>query len=283
MENIKTIKVLTVLIVALAGIAALIGLFSSGAKEYDDIKTAFGETIKLYNKGLYARDSVSMATQAIAQDFITLVIGIPLVTLSLCLLHNRKAVGAFLLTGTIAYFLYTYMSYSFLITYNPLYLIYVAIMTLSLYDFILCMKAILQGGLCKRLEKQFPVKLISRFLIITGLVLGMMWLGRIVPTITTNTAPAGLEHYSTLGIQTLDLGVVVPACFVSGYLLKKKKEWGYLLAVVLVCKAVTMTAAVSAMAILMRIRGVEMKPLELIVFPVLFVTCTYCSLKLFKR
>lgn len=283
MENRKTITVLTVLIVVLAGIVATIGLVSGGTKEYGDIQTSFGETIKLYNKGLYARDSVSMASQAIAQDFITLILGIPLIGASFYLLHKRQTLGLFLLTGTIAYFLYTYTSYAILVTYNPLYLIYIAIMTLSFYAFILCMKATLQGGLCNRCIQQFPIKLIRRFLWITGVAMGLKWLAGIVPTIASNTAPADLEQYSTLGIKTLDLGFVIPACFVTIYLLKKKSKWGYLLAVVLVNKGVTMTAAVSMMAFLMRYNGVDLSISELIMFPVLFIICGICMVVLFRH
>ena len=53
---------------------------------------------------LYARDSVSMASQAIAQDFVTLVIGIPLLIISFCSVVKRdSARGWFLLTGTLGY------------------------------------------------------------------------------------------------------------------------------------------------------------------------------------
>ena len=283
MENIKTLKVLTVLVVLLSGFAAIVGIFSGGTKEYSDIVSAFGETIQLYNKGLYARDSVSVATQAIAQDVITLVVGIPFVLTSLYLIKKRSTVGLFLLTGTIAYFLYTYTSYAFIAMYNPLYLVYVFIMSFSFYGFILCMKIILQSGICNMLSGQFPVNSLSKFLWITGLIIGLMWLGRIVPTIANHTAPFGLEHYSTLGIQTLDLGFIVPACFVTGHLLRKRNQWGYLLSVVLVSKAVTMTAAVSTMAIMMKIHGVEISAIEMIVFPVLLVICSYFMVKIFKH
>ncbi|BBF42389.1 hypothetical protein lbkm_1071 [Lachnospiraceae bacterium KM106-2] len=281
MKSMKTIKILTVISIILAGIVSLIGICSSGMKQYSDVTSVYGETIKLYNKGLYARDSVSMANQAIAQDFITIVVGIPLVLLSLYFINKRKAKGLFLLTGTMAYILYTYTSYSFLMIYNPLYLAYVAIMAISFYAFVLCIKEILQEGICNCFTEQFPVKTLSRFLWATGFIIGLMWLGRIMPSIVNHTAPFGLEHYSTLGVQSLDLGFIVPACFVSGYLLKKKNQWGYLLSVVIVCKAVTMAAAVSAMAIFMRINGVVVSNAEMGIFPAIMIICIYFMRRLF--
>lgn len=283
MKNIKTIRILTVLIIVLSLIAGLTGIFSSGAKQYPDVVSTFGETIKLYNKGLYARDSVSMANQAIGQDIVTVIVGVPLLVVSLLLLNKKKAKGTFLLTGTIGYFLYTYTSYSFLSTYNHFYLIYVALMALSFYGFILCINTINEEEIWKVFSRNFPVKPLSIFFWVVGLVIGLMWLGRIYPTILSDTAPYGLEQYSTLGIQTLDLGFIVPAAFISGYLLRKESKWGYIFSVVLVIKAVTMAAAISSMVVVMRINGISGSIVENFMFPTILVICLYFMNKLFKE
>lgn len=278
----KTITTLTIFIVMLSGIAAGIGIFSKQVVLYDDIKTSFGEVISLYQKGVYARDSVSMASQAIAQDIVTVVLGIPILVIALLLTMKEKKKGMILLTGTAGYFLYTYTSYAFLVTYNYLYLVYVALMTSSFFLFFLCMMNLSKIKLKEQFTERFPRKSLPVFFDITGFMIGMMWLGRIVPTIFSGTAPEGLEQYSTLGIQTLDLGFVVPACFLAAYLLRKGKQWGYLLAMVLTVKAITMTAAVSAMTILMHLNGVSVSLMEKVLFPTLFLICTIFMVKILK-
>lgn len=283
MKYTKTLHLLTLLIIILSGIATTIGMFSNSPKELSPVLTSFGETIELYGKGIYARDSVSMASQAIAQDFITCIGGIPLLIIGLCLALKQSKKGVFLLSGTLAYFLYTYASYSLLIVYNHLYLIYVAIMILSFYAFILCMNQISHYEVETTFACSFPIKAVSRFLWATGFMLGSMWIGRVIPTLTNESAPEGLEVYSTLGIQTLDLGFVVPACFIFGYLLRKKNKWGYLLSIVLVAKALTITAAVSAMTILMRINGIFVSPVETFLFPTLFIICVIVIVPLFRK
>lgn len=283
MKKVRIIKGLTIAIIVLSVVATLIGLFSKETKGYPSVVTSYGESIQLYNKGIYARDSLSMGSQAVAQDFVTILLGVPFLIVSLLLMNKKSAKGICLLTGTLGYFLYTYASYSFLIAYNSLYLIYVLIMILSFYSFILSINQMSESGIVNNFTEKFPVKSLRRFMWIVAVMLGAMWLGRILPTITNGTAPINLEHYSTLGIQTLDLGFVIPACLVAEHLLSKRNKWGYILSVVLVIKAVTMTAAVSAMTILMRRNGVKLSLLENVMFPVLFVICIYFLSQLLRN
>lgn len=282
MNNKKTVITLSTLIIILSGIAALTGLLSRQISLNDVIITSFGESIQLYQKGLYARDSVSMASQAIAQDLVTLIIGIPILSVALYLVIKENKKGLFLITGTAGYFLYTYTSYALCISYNNFYLIYVAIMILSFYLFIFAIINMNKLNLKEQLTCQFHKKHYAIFLFITGFMLTMMWLGRIVPTIFDGSAPQGLEQYSTLGIQTLDLGFVVPACFIACYLLMKEKQFGYLLTIVFVVKALTMTAAVSAMTISMHLNGVTISIAERLMFPTLFLISIIFMIKLFK-
>ena len=283
MGNEKIIVILSLVILALSLSAALTGLFSRQVKEYEDVTTVFGQNVQLYQKGLYARDSVSMASQAIAQDMVTLVLAIPFLLVSLWLVKKRNRKGMFLLTGIIGYFLYTYTSYSFLIIFNSFYLGYVILMATSFYAFILCLMELSRFDNEKLLTKRFPRKSLSIFCLMSGIMIMLMWLGKIVPALLTSGVPEQLEHYSTLDIQSLDLGFVVPACLVAAFLLRKGKKWGYMLAIVLDVKMVTMTAAVSAMAIQMKRNGVHVGLGGQLLFIALFLISTFFMVKILKE
>lgn len=278
----KIVIILSILVVVLSATVALIGVFSNQAKEYADITTSFGETIQLYQKGVYARDSVSMASQAIAQDVVTLIVAIPLLVISLWLVRKQNGKGMILLTGTIGYFLYTYTSYAFLMVFNSLYLVYVILMALSFYAFILCLMELNRFDIGNLVTDRFPRKSLSGFFFAAGIMIMGMWLGRIVPALVDGSAPTGLEQYSTLGIQTLDLGFVVPTCMVTAYLLEKGKKWGYLLATVFVVKMLTMTSAVSAMIILMQKNGVSVSIGERLLFPTLLLISVFFMVKMLR-
>ena len=82
-------------------------------------------------------------------------------------------------------------------------------------------------------QDNFPVKTIGIFLIVFVSLIGLMWLSRIVPPLMAGTAPAGLQHYTTLVIQVMDLGFVIPVSLLSAILLMKRKPFGLLLASVM--------------------------------------------------
>ena len=92
-----------------------------------------------------------------------------------------------------------------------------------------------------------------------------------------------LENTTTLVIQTIDLGMIVPLSFLSGILLLRCSAWGYLLASVAVMKFLTMGACVSVMGISMVIAGVAASPVELIVFPSLTLLNVVMAGLLFKN
>lgn len=140
----------------------------------------------------------------------------------------------------------------------------------------------MNDDIVEKIRGTFPVKSTSIFLFVTGVCIFLMWMGRIIPSLDGNTAPAGLEQYATLGIQTLDLGFIVPACFVIGYLLRKGDKKGYVFSIVLIMKAEMMTIAVSNMAISMKLKSVEISFIELIFFPILFVICTIFVIRILK-
>ena len=102
-------------------------------------------------------------------------------------------------------------------------------------------------------------------------------------TIGKDIAPVGLDNCTTAVIQAMDLGIIVPACFVIAYLLKIKHKLGYILGPVIIVKAVTLVTAVMAMAICMKISGVEVDMASFFVFgPICIASYIYFFLVMKK-
>ncbi|MEW6406568.1 MAG: hypothetical protein AB1649_32705 [Chloroflexota bacterium] len=251
----------------MAIIVAGLGVFWQGEGQESEFLTLRGETVTIQGHGLYQYETVSIAAQAIAQDVVTLLIGIPLLVISMILFKKGSLQGKLLLSGTLAYFLYTYASFAFGAAYNILFLVYVSLFSLSLFAFIFVLMEIDVPTLPKHFSSGLPRRTIAIFLFIVGGFLLLAWLGRIVPALLANQPPLGLESYTTLIIQALDLGLVMPIAFLSGILLWKKSAWGYLLSSIVLIKGVTLALAVSAMAINMILAGVQVSIGELIMFP----------------
>ena len=278
-----TVIALAMLIMLLALIAAGAGVLWKGSGESYEFTTLRGETVLIHGRGLYAFDTVSVVSQAIAQDVITLAVGTPLLFLATILYRKASLRGNLLLAGTLGYFLYTYASYSFLSAFNSLFLLYVALFSLSLFAFVLTLMSIDVQSLPRHFSPGLPRTPIAALLFAVGAFLLVAWLGRIIPALLDGSPPIGLESYSTLVIQVLDLGLVVPLTFLSGVLLLLQQPFGYLLTSVSLVKGFTLTIAVTAMVIGQLLAGVEVALGEALIFPLLSLLVVGATVVLFRN
>jgi hypothetical protein len=256
MKHQTVLKWLISLIGILALFSAAMGLFYETPGEPYSLTSFRGEEVTINGHGLYYYDTVSSAAQMQGNDIITLAVGLPLLVISTWLSFRGSLRGHLLLTGTLGFFLYTYMSMSMLTAYNVLFLVYVALFTMSLYAFILSMLAFNLVDLPRHFSEKLPRGWIACVLFAVGGFLSLAWVGRMGPELLNPQTPAALENTTTRVIQALDLALVAPLAILSGILLLRRNAWGYLLASVAVLKGLTMALAVSTMAINMALRGV---------------------------
>ncbi|KPU45841.1 hypothetical protein OXPF_05660 [Oxobacter pfennigii] len=283
MKHKKSISVLVILIILLSTIACAAGLFWSGEATEKEFQAITGERVKVLGEGLYKNDSLSVASQGKASDFITLFLAIPLMSISLTAAIRGSFRGRLFLSGTLGYFLYTYMSYTFLWTYNRFFIVYVFLMSLSFFAFILCLTGFDIQNMPSMFKKKLPVKILGGFQLFIAFMIGILWLSKIAPSILNDAVPAGLEHYTTLVIQGMDLGFVVPTAALSGILLIKRRPLGYLLSSIIILKGITMLTAISAMIVNMSLNGVEINSIEAVIFPVFNVLAVICLVILIKN
>jgi len=262
----KSISILVLCIVAFSLAATLSGILSShgpGEYEYESIR---GQNVKIYGKGFYQHMSSDVAVQGIAQDYVTLIIGIPLLLLSLYFARKGSLKGQYLLAGTLGYFLVTYLFYLCMGMYSALFLLLTLLASVSFYAFILTLLSFNTNNLCSRFSKKFPTKAVGGFLIFNAFLIGLMWLGVIVPSLMDGTIyPLELEHYTTLIVQGLDLSILLPASFLSGFLLIRRKAFGYLMAPVYVIFLTLLMTALTAKVIGMTLNGVDAGPAIVII------------------
>lgn len=254
------------LIIPLALFAAGLGVFWQGTGGSYPFDTLRGETVMIRGRGLYRFDTVNSSSQEVAQDVVTLIVGIPLLLTGILLSRKGILRGHLLLTGALGYFLYTYASMSFLTAFNPLFLVYVALFSMSLFGFILSMMSLDVDELTRHITDEFPRRSIAVYFIIVASFLTLAWLGLTAVPSLTWTPPAGLESAITMVIQVLDLGIIVPTSLVTATLLFRKQPWGYALSSVMLLKILTMGAALIAMIINQILNGVPVDPVTSIVF-----------------
>src|SRR5512134_254020 len=162
---------LALLIIPLAVLAAGAGVFWQGSGEPYPFETLRGETVMIRGSGLYRYDTVNSSSQEIGTDVVTLLIGIPLLIAGIVLSRKGTLRGQLLLTGGLGYFLYTYGAMCFLTAFNPLFLVYVALFSLSLFGFILSMSNLDVDEVTRHISDGFPRRAIATYFIIVTVFL----------------------------------------------------------------------------------------------------------------
>lgn len=259
------LKWLIPVIFILTLVAVLAGIWPAAGQPYP-LTNFRGEHVTINARGLYYWDTLSSAAQLQANDLVTLLLGLPLLAVSFWLTWRGSFRGRLLLTGTLGFILYTYITMCFGAAYNPLFLVYVALFSLSLYAFILSMISFDLKALPGHFSAKLPRGWIAGLLFFAATFLAFAWLGRIAATFSPGAVPA-LENATSMFIQAMDLGLIVPLCVLAGVLLLRRSPWGYLLASVGMLKFLTMGTAVSVMGLNMARVGVPINMAEMAIFP----------------
>lgn len=283
MKYMKIVTFLVICIVVFSTAAALVGIFSSGGPGTYEYETIRGDVIEIYGKGIYQHMESEVAIQGIAQDYITLSIGVPLLLVGLFKARKGSLRGRFLLTGTLGYFLLTYLFYLLMAMYNTLFLLYVFLMGASFFALILMLMSFDIEKLKDNFGDSTPHKFPGIFLIVNGLNIAFLWLSTIVPPLLDGTIyPKALGHSTTLVVQGMDLGLMLPFSVVSGILLLKKSNFGYLFAPVYLIFLSILMAALTAKLIAMGMAGVSIIP-AIFMIPGTMMLAIICAVILLRN
>jgi hypothetical protein len=222
---------LVALIAVLAMFATGMGLFFQNNGTPFMFTTVRGEAVEIWGQGWYSYDTPIGALGFRAADLVTLVLAIPLLVISAVFYRRGSLRGGLLLTGVLSYFLYNYISMGFGAAYNNLFLAYVIIFSASLYGLALTLASFDLQAFPLGFGASLPRKGISLFLIVSGIILSLVWLGlSIIPALIQNTVPPEAYYYTTFVTGTVDIGMVSPALILAGVLLLRRIPFGYLLA-----------------------------------------------------
>jgi len=279
MNNKKIITTLVVAIVLLSALATLSGILSDSGSGPRMVESVRGRTVALYSRGLYRDMSADVAIQGIAQDWITLLFGIPALLASLYLARKGSLRGVLALSGVIGYFLVTYLLYLAMAMYNRMFLGYVCLVGFSFFALILCL---FSRDFSRLKESVMDVKLFRTagyFLMLTSSLIAILWLSVVLPSLFSGTVPLQVEHYTTLIVQGFDLGLFLPSAFVSGWLAVRGNRHGYLFTIInVVLLALLMTALVSKI-LFMAAAGQNVVPAVFII-PIIDLTAIVLSFRL---
>lgn len=278
----KLVNVFVVTIAILALGAALAGILSSHGPGPFEFQSIHGETVPIYGRGIYRNMSADVAPQGIAQDYVTLVLGIPVLLISLFFANRGSLRARLFLAGALGYFLVTYLFYMIMGSYNEFYLAYAALAGLSFYSFLLVFFSLRGEEAAAFFQEKFPARFIGGFLVFNAVAIGLMWLGVVVPPALQGTVPEGVQHYTTLIVQGMDLSILLPASIISGMLLYKGKDLGYVLGPVYINFLYILMTALSAKVAAITILTGELSP-AIVVIPAINLVTVICAVLVFRN
>lgn len=180
---------------------------------------------------IYGRESDSLINAAIAQDVVNGLLVSPLIVI-LAWRAGSGSVGSWLsLIGFLAFTVYNYSIYAFSIHFGPLFLLWVAVLGVSIFAVAGTIASLVPEA--NRLVGRTSTRLTGWVLMATSLLFALLWLSEIVPDLLAGapSTSASAWNVPTNPVHVLDLGLFLPAVFISGLLLILEHVWGHTTAV----------------------------------------------------
>jgi hypothetical protein len=252
-------------IVLLLAILAAVLLFSTslaaillddGGNPYE-FTSIGGEAVEIYGgQGIYQFDSVYKAVMFRGFDWLSLLVMVPLFVWGILLYQRGKWKGQLLLAS-----LFTYLAYIYLIgvmgnVFNGLFFAWTALFSVGIFGLIFAIRGMDITVLPVKMGEKFPRKGVAIYVLALGAMLLVQYSAQIIGSYASAIPPSALEHYTTLELAALELGIMVPMHFMAGVLLWKKNAWGYLMSTLLAFAAATVFVALNtALIMLWRMYG----------------------------
>lgn len=202
-------------------------------------------------ESVYERDTEHFATQAVSQDWVTLIVAVPGLLVLGWLAYRGSFTARLMWHGAAFYFAYTYAIAAFMVRFNALFLVYTSLLACSIFA--------VGGGLISlgwpiAVETFRPAWPRRGTIIFLWFVVGaftFLWLSDIAPALFGGSLPDSLTESETPtnGVQVLDLAVLLPVAGLSAIWLARRESRGYVMAMALATYVCLLGTALAAMIV----------------------------------
>lgn len=170
----------------------------------------------------------------IGQDIFTLVFALPLLTVSARLARAGSMRALVCWMGALFYIAYSYYFYVAGARFNPLFPAYIGIVSMSAYGALFLFFAIDLQVIRRCFVRDFPVRTIGTFLMALAVAFAALWLTMIVSSVASGRDLDAVART----VISLDGVILLPLLFYGGLWLWRREAGGYVLAGLLLVKAV---------------------------------------------
>jgi hypothetical protein len=178
------------------------------------------------------RDPAMTAGNARGTAVVILAVAIPTLLVSLFLAPRGSLRAQLVWMGALFYLLYNAVFFAFDAAFNPLFLFYIAVLSLAVWALVALLLGIDAQEIRAHFDSHVPIRAIAGYLLVTTALFASTWLRDIVPALVNNTTPASLAGTIMLTnpIQVMDFAFGFPLTVLAAIWLWQRRAWGYVLA-----------------------------------------------------
>lgn len=185
--------------------------------------------------GIYV-DSENAEAALRGNDMVNLIVGIPIMVIALWMTARESIRGQLLWLAMITYVMYGYAYYVFGPTFNSLFLLHVAIFSLSMVSLGFGLGAFDLANLRHHWESSvFPRAVAIFLMLIVATIIGN-YAYETIRYSTGGELPTDVLPFEEWRVHlgyALDLSIIAPASTIAAVLLWKRSAWGYPIATIL--------------------------------------------------
>jgi len=236
-NNLKPAYIFSVLIAVLAAIASIGGLLLDG---------------------LY-RDNTFVKTTWLGNDAVTLFLAVPILVAALIFSSRGSLKAQLVWMGMLDYMLYNFAFYLFGAAFNWFFLIYVALVGLSIFALIFGLTNLDVNKISQQFREKTPVKWIGGYFLFVASGLTLIYFMLSITFIATGEVPVIVTksgHVTNI-VFALDLTLLVPWLVLGALWLMKRKSWGYVIAGIINVKAPLYTFILAVNTVLVMRSGLD--------------------------
>ena len=187
--------------------------------------------VSLLFPGIF-RDDPAFAGNARGTFVVILAVALPAMVLAMRAAARGSLRAGFVWLACVGYLLYNAILASFSLRFNPLFLVYVASLSLSVASLVAVLRCLDANLLARRLSPRVPVRAVSAYLLVIAAAFALLWLADIVPAILSGQVPASLRGTTliTNAVEVIDLAFTLPLTLAAGLWLWRGRAMGVLLA-----------------------------------------------------
>lgn len=248
--NDKTCRRIAGLLVAIALLTAAVsavGVFARGDGSTRVVTSARGETYPMGTTGVYALNAQRVVAEGVGWDIFTLAFAAPALLAASAFVARGSLRGRVFALGILGYLFYQYLMYAMTWAFGPLLLPFVAIYALCAVVIVWIASTISLDEAGDTFAPGFPARRIAVLAIGMSALLVLMWVRRIVAGLAGDWGGAMLEGQTTMVVQAMDLGLVVPLSLFVGIASLRGKRAVFVVAPAYLVMFSAMAAAIFAM------------------------------------